>query len=502
MATHSTALHRLYESVAGSLRGGGEDLAMDEFASRVRARDLTGYSDLRLRKALDRCKGCVAEDMRDTSSVEVFAIVYEAISRRLGAWRVFGDKSGNGRVAGCQALASRLLSPYLDRPPPGPPGRPELRRFGDILPGAVKPAGRPGLDADARVVVKTMVYMGLKSRVAYPADILLPAELYRSLSSLDVDGTVDFRATDEQLLAGRAMCGRNVVEMDAGEGKTIAAAFTAVWHALRGSSVHVVTANDYLASRDANWLAPVYESLGLTVGAVLGYMDDERAAECLPAADRVRDPQGVWVRFPPRQPEASPLGAGAGIAGGGHRRRGGPRPHRPGPYPADSSRRIPREHAGLREGQGRRQRLVLRQSAAVRELIRRVDRGDGDRQSQDALLAELYLARPAERLLGQALCSRPRGAPPCAEADGLRTDLGAKREVGQDLLYTVDLEDRSVTLPAAVNAAWRVCWGHIRLRRGGPPSGRCAVRRPAAPGRAPAAPRPPDQAGLPRLWPA
>jgi hypothetical protein len=83
--------------------------------------------------------------------------------------------------------------------------------------------------------------------------------------------------TDEQVLAGLHMWRGRIVEMSAGEGKTIAAAFPAVCHALKGRRVHVVTANDYLALRDAEHLAPVYESLGLTVGAVLQHMnDDER----------------------------------------------------------------------------------------------------------------------------------------------------------------------------------------------------------------------------------
>jgi preprotein translocase subunit SecA len=82
------------------------------------------------------------------------------------------------------------------------------------------------------------------------------------------------QATGEQLLAGLHMLQGRIVEMNAGEGKTIAAAFPAVVHALRGSSVHVITANDYLAARDADLLAPVYRSLGISAGAVLGYMDD------------------------------------------------------------------------------------------------------------------------------------------------------------------------------------------------------------------------------------
>ncbi len=85
------------------------------------------------------------------------------------------------------------------------------------------------------------------------------------------------RPTDEQVLAGLHMWRGRIVEMSAGEGKTVAAAFPAVCHALEGRRVHVVTANDYLALRDAEHLAPVYESLGLTVGAVLQHMnDDER----------------------------------------------------------------------------------------------------------------------------------------------------------------------------------------------------------------------------------
>lgn len=82
------------------------------------------------------------------------------------------------------------------------------------------------------------------------------------------------QATEEQLLAGLHMLQGSIVEMNAGEGKTIAAAFPAVVHALRGRSVHIITANDYLAARDAELLAPVYRFLGISAGAVLGYMDD------------------------------------------------------------------------------------------------------------------------------------------------------------------------------------------------------------------------------------
>ena len=86
---------------------------------------------------------------------------------------------------------------------------------------------------------------------------------------------LDIQATEEQLIAGLHLLHGSIVQMNAGEGKTIAAAFPAVAHALGGSSVHIITANDYLAARDADLLAPVYQSLGFSVGAVLGYMEDE-----------------------------------------------------------------------------------------------------------------------------------------------------------------------------------------------------------------------------------
>ncbi len=73
-----------------------------------------------------------------------------------------------------------------------------------------------------------------------------------------------------QLCAARAMLGGQLVEMATGEGKTLAAALAAAVAALAGVPVHVLTVNDYLVARDAEQLGPLYASLGLSVGAVLG----------------------------------------------------------------------------------------------------------------------------------------------------------------------------------------------------------------------------------------
>ena len=71
-----------------------------------------------------------------------------------------------------------------------------------------------------------------------------------------------------QLLGGAAMMGGALAEMQTGEGKTLTALLPAITAALMGRPVHIVTVNDYLARRDAEQLAPVYNALGLTVGLV------------------------------------------------------------------------------------------------------------------------------------------------------------------------------------------------------------------------------------------
>lgn len=84
---------------------------------------------------------------------------------------------------------------------------------------------------------------------------------------------------DTQLIAGRIMLDNRLAEMATGEGKTLTAALTAATAALAGMPVHVLTANDYLVTRDSTLLAPVYGALGLTVGAVTREMDQAQRRE-------------------------------------------------------------------------------------------------------------------------------------------------------------------------------------------------------------------------------
>lgn len=81
------------------------------------------------------------------------------------------------------------------------------------------------------------------------------------------------RHFDAQLIGGMVLHLGKIAEMRTGEGKTLMASLPAYLNALTGLGVHVITVNDYLAKRDAEWMAPIFHYLGLTVGAVLSQMD-------------------------------------------------------------------------------------------------------------------------------------------------------------------------------------------------------------------------------------
>ena len=85
--------------------------------------------------------------------------------------------------------------------------------------------------------------------------------------------TIGLRHYDCQLIGGLVLNGGNITEMKTGEGKTLVATLPAVFNALSGKKVYVVTVNDYLAERDANWMKPIYEYFGLTVGALTSDQD-------------------------------------------------------------------------------------------------------------------------------------------------------------------------------------------------------------------------------------
>ncbi|HKE42763.1 MAG TPA: preprotein translocase subunit SecA [Casimicrobiaceae bacterium] len=92
--------------------------------------------------------------------------------------------------------------------------------------------------------------------------------------------TLQMRHFDVQLMGGMALHNGKIAEMRTGEGKTLVATLTAYLNALTGDGVHIVTVNDYLAQRDADWMGRIYRFLGLTVGVNLSQMNhaDKQAA--------------------------------------------------------------------------------------------------------------------------------------------------------------------------------------------------------------------------------
>ena len=86
--------------------------------------------------------------------------------------------------------------------------------------------------------------------------------------------TLGMRHFDVQLIGGMVLHQGKIAEMKTGEGKTLVATLPAYLNSLTGKGVHIVTVNDYLARRDAEWMSPIYKILGLTVGVIVHDLDD------------------------------------------------------------------------------------------------------------------------------------------------------------------------------------------------------------------------------------
>ena len=125
---------------------------------------------------------------------------------------------------------------------------------------------------DSEILSKSMI---LRERAE--ADESLESLLPEAFALVREAGkrTIGLRHFDVQMLGGMVLNQGGIAEMKTGEGKTLVATLTVYLNALSGAGVHVVTVNDYLASRDAAWMGQVYEFLGLSVGVIQGGMADE-----------------------------------------------------------------------------------------------------------------------------------------------------------------------------------------------------------------------------------
>ncbi len=132
--------------------------------------------------------------------------------------------------------------------------------------------------------LKTQVQEKLKD--SDPAEASYKEELRRTLETVTVPAFalvreagrrfLKMRHFDVQLIGGMVLHAGKIAEMKTGEGKTLVATLPAALNALAGRGVHIVTVNDYLARRDAEWMSPLYKGLGLAVGVIVHDLDDEQ----------------------------------------------------------------------------------------------------------------------------------------------------------------------------------------------------------------------------------
>ena len=116
-----------------------------------------------------------------------------------------------------------------------------------------------------------------RAKAGEALDVLLPEAFANCREA--ARRALGLRAFDTQLVGGIFLHQGNIAEMKTGEGKTLVATFPAYLNALTGKGVHIVTVNDYLARRDAEWMGKVYGALGMTTGVVYPQQpDDEKKA--------------------------------------------------------------------------------------------------------------------------------------------------------------------------------------------------------------------------------
>jgi preprotein translocase subunit SecA len=134
------------------------------------------------------------------------------------------------------------------------------------------------------LALRTQVQETLKD--ADPAEDSYKEELRRALDPAIVPAFamvreagrryLKMRHFDVQLIGGMVLHDGKISEMKTGEGKTLVATLPAALNALAGRGVHLVTVNDYLARRDAEWMSPLYKGLGLSVGVIVHDLDDDQ----------------------------------------------------------------------------------------------------------------------------------------------------------------------------------------------------------------------------------
>lgn len=213
----------------------------------------------------------------------VFAIAYESIRRRLGTWRLFDLAYEDESLSYHRQLAQAIVDQGSYRSIPDYSTNSNFLSSPGFL-SALEPVfDELNLSSDDQDIVTTLVVVYETTNRYGNSEILLPSSFYAAIGRSNISRVLDFVPTGEQILAGQYIYEGKIVEMSAGEGKTIAAVFPSLMHVADGNSVHVITSNDYLALRDVEMLLPIYKSVGISCRAIVSSMNDTDRREAYDA---------------------------------------------------------------------------------------------------------------------------------------------------------------------------------------------------------------------------
>ncbi len=161
------------------------------------------------------------------------------------------------------ASTTGILAPWL---------RPRASRFQWIVERVNAEERELGNLTDRRIQGKSQILRLRLRSEGYQEDLVAQAF---ALVRIVAERAIGMRLFDVQLIGGLILLKGMIAEMETGEGKTLVATLPACTAALAGVPVHIITVNDYLAQRDAQWMGPVYRGLGLSVGTIVHGLSPE-----------------------------------------------------------------------------------------------------------------------------------------------------------------------------------------------------------------------------------
>ncbi len=231
----------------------------------------------------------------------------------------------------------------------------------------VKDLARKYADFSDQQLTDIALDLGFESRQHEDINRLIPRGF--ALVQVAADRQLGMRHYDVQLQGGYTMCRGNVAEMRTGEGKTLTATLPMFVHALAGKGALLATSNDYLARRDAEWMQPIYQSLGLSVGVIQSEMSREQrraAYHCHLTYGTMKEFGFDFLRDHSGQREQQQRELWYGGAGGGVAESPMSRPvHRPPHFLLIDDARTPLIISSAQDSEAQQQQIALYRWSAM-----------------------------------------------------------------------------------------------------------------------------------------